>query len=300
MGRAAQRMTPPQTYTLLDFGDGRRLEQWGPYRLARPDPTARGTPPADPGAWRSADARYEGEKGRGTWVQPARPLPESWPVDFDDVRLAVRLAPYKHTGVFPEQQQNWRWTRERARSAGRPLNVLNLFAYTGGATVSLAREGHFVTHVDASKPAIGWAKANADLNTLPGDRVRWILEDAPKFVAREIRRGRTYDGIILDPPAFGHSPSGKTWRAERDLAPLLEDCRDLLAERPAFLVLNGYAQNDTPASFHRLLSGILRARTRLTNFDIEARELNLAAPDGRELSTGIVARVAFGAGPRGR
>jgi 23S rRNA (cytosine1962-C5)-methyltransferase len=279
--------TTPGGYSLLDFGEGRRLEQWGAFRLVRPDPTARGGV-AKAGLWRAADAVYEGEKGRGRWVERGR-LPEHWAVAFDDLTLAVRLAPYKHTGVFPEQLENWRWVRERGRAAGRELSVLNLFAYTGVASVALAKDGHFVTHVDAAKPSIGWAKTNAEMNGLPGDRVRWILEDAPKFVAREIRRGKRYDGIILDPPAFGHSPTGKTWRVERDLGPLLEDCRELLSERPAFLVLNGYAQNDTPSSFHRLLSGVLRGRA-----GIEARELTLKAADGRELSTGIVARCSFG------
>ena len=284
-------MSPPGPYTLLDFGDGRRLERWGPHTLVRPDPTARGAP-ARPAAWRSPDAAYEGEKGRGRWVTRA-PLPPHWPVAFDDLRLAVRLAPYKHTGVFPEQQQNWRWTRDRARAAGRPLAVLNLFAYTGGATVALAKDGHFVTHVDAAKPSIGWAKENAALNDLPGDRVRWILDDAPAFAAREIRRGKRYDGVILDPPAYGHSPTGKTFRADRDLAPLLENCCALLSDRPAFLVLNGYAQHDTPASFHRLLSGVLRAKTALREFKINAAELDLSTPDGRTLSTGTVARCDF-------
>lgn len=285
-------MTSPGSYTLLDFGDGRRLEQWGAYRLARPDPTAGGRP-AQPRLWASADATYEGEKGKGTWATRTA-LPPQWPVEFDDVRLSVRLTPYKHTGVFPEQQENWRWARETARRAGRPLTVLNLFAYTGGATVALARDGHRVTHVDASKPAIAWAKDNAALNDLPGDAVRWMLEDAPAFVARERRRGRTYDGFVIDPPAFGHSPTGKAWRLERDLAPLLEGCCALLSERPAFLILNGYAQRDTPDSFHRLLSGVIREKAPLAKFRIDARDLALGAQDGRELSTGIVARCAFG------
>src|SRR4051812_7345514 len=148
-----------QSYTLLDFGDGKRLEQWGPHRLIRPDPTAHGAP-RSPALWQSADAVYQGAKGKGTWDQ-RKPLPDVWPVGFDDIRLSVRLAPYKHTGVFPEQQENWRWMRAAAHSVGRPLTVLNLFAYTGGATMALAKDGHFVTHVDASKPAIGGGKENA-------------------------------------------------------------------------------------------------------------------------------------------
>jgi 23S rRNA (cytosine1962-C5)-methyltransferase len=284
-------MMPQTQYTLLDFGDGKRLEQWAAVRLIRPDPAAAGAP-ADAQLWASADAIYEGEKGKGTWVTRTT-IPKDWTVQLDDLQFSVRLAPYKHTGVFPEQQQNWQWARLLARAADKPLSVLNLFAYTGGATVSLARDGHFVTHVDASKPAITWAKQNAALNELPTDRIRWILDDAPAFVARERRRGKTYDAIILDPPAFGHSPTGKAWRIERDLAPLLEQCCALLSPKPAFILLNGYAQQDTPESFHRLLTGILRAKTNLTNFKIDAKELRLVAANGRALSTGIVARCAF-------
>ncbi|MDB5318899.1 MAG: hypothetical protein JWN40_530 [Phycisphaerales bacterium] len=284
-------MIPQDTYTLLDFGNGKRLEQWGQFRLIRPDPAATGTP-TNTALWKTADAIYQGEKGKGTWAS-LTPMPKEWPIAFKDLRLIVRLAPYKHTGVFPEQQENWNWARARARQGARPLAVLNLFAYTGGATVALAKDAHFVTHVDASKPAIAWAKDNAALNALPADRIRWILDDAPAFVAREQRRGKKYDAIILDPPAFGHSPTGKAWRVERDLAPLLEDCCQLLSYNPAFIILNGYAQHDTPESFHRLLTGILRAKTNFTNFKIDAKELRLNASNGRALSTGTVARCAF-------
>lgn len=277
-------------YSLLDFGDGLRLEQWGPYRLIRPDPVAVGLP-KNPGLWESADAAYEGEKGKGAWALRTA-VPEQWTMQFDDIRMTVKLAPYKHTGVFPEQAENWAWARACAKKAARPLTVLNLFAYTGGATVALAKDGHFVTHVDASKPAVTWAKANAELNALPSDRVRWMLEDAPTFVAKERRRGKTYDAIILDPPAYGHGSGGKTWRVERDLAPLLEDCAALLSDSPSFLLLNGYAHADTPESFHRLLSGIFHTAGR-TGFTIDTKELLLHGENGDALSTGIVARCAF-------
>jgi 23S rRNA (cytosine1962-C5)-methyltransferase len=277
-------MPQPSSYTLLDFGNQQRLERWGPYRLVRPDPAAAGRP-TDPSAWKTPDATYLGEKGKGVW-RTARDLPREWPVDFDDLRLLVRLAPYKHTGVFPEQQQNWSWLRDRARAAHRPLNILNLFAYTGGATMALAKDGHRVTHVDASKPAITWAKQNATLNDIPADRIRWILDDAPTFVARERRRQKTYDGILLDPPAFGHSPTGKAWRIDRDLPPLLENCLALLTPSPAFLLLNTYAQHDTPKSLHRFLAGSLHA----TPFSIHTQELLLTTPTHRKLSTGVVAR----------
>ncbi len=279
-----------QSYFLLDFGNGLRLEQWGPYRLIRPDPTAVGMP-IDSKLWSSVDATYEGEKGKGAW-KTSRNLPTQWSVAFDDLHLSVRLAPYKHTGVFPEQLDNWRFARLHAKQSGRVLNVLNLFAYTGGATMALAKDGHFVTHVDASKPAIGWAKDNAVLNQIPNDRIRWMLEDAPLFAARERKRNKHYDAIILDPPAFGHSPSGKTWRIERDLPPLLEDCAALLSDQPAFLILNGYARNTNPQNAANLLGGILRKYV-TTPFQIEAKELMLKTEKGDALSTGIVVRVIY-------
>ncbi len=279
-------------YTLLDFGNGQRLEQWGPYRLVRPDPTAVGSP-FDPSLWTSADAQYTGEKGKGEWQKKSE-LPEHWSVDFDDLHLTIRLAPYKHTGVFPEQQENWRWARAQGQGQGRSLTVLNLFAYTGGATIALAKDGHHVTHVDASKPTIAWAKENAVINQLPPDRIRWILDDAPVFVSRELKRGKKYDAIIIDPPAYGHSPSGKTWRVERDLSPLLEECAMILSDTPAFIILNGYAKHDTPESFHRLLTGILHTKTAHKKFTINATDLKLQAQDGRFLSTGSTVRCGFG------
>ncbi len=279
------------TYALLDFGNLQRLEQWGQFRLIRPDPTAFGVP-ANPKIWDSADAMYEGEKGKGSWKEN-KVMPKEWIMEFDDLKLIARLAAYKHTGIFPEQQENWQWIRASAKKSGRSLNVLNLFAYTGGATMALAKDGHFVTHVDASKPAIGWAKENAALNAIGSDRIRWMLEDAALFVSRERKRGKKYDAIILDPPVYGHSPSGKTWRVERDLAPLLEDCAAILSDQPAFIVLNGYAHSDTPESFRRLLSGIIWTADSKKKFAIETKELMLRATDGRELSTGIVARCEF-------
>jgi 23S rRNA (cytosine1962-C5)-methyltransferase len=244
------------SYSLLDFGNGQRLEQWGAYRLVRPDPTAETVVP-HPELWATADATYEGEKGKGEW-RMKHPLPPEWNTEFADLSLVTRLAPYKHTGVFPEQQENWNWMRKKG--SGRSLYILNLFAYTGGATIALAKDGHHVTHVDSSKPAITWAKENAALNNIPEDRTRWMYEDAALFTERELKRKKTYDAIILDPPAYGHSPKGKTWRVERDLAPLLESCAMLLSDNPSFLVLNGYAQQDSAESFHRLLKGILHTK----------------------------------------
>ncbi len=279
------------SYSLLDFGNSQRLEQWSSFRLIRPDATAESVP-ARPELWKKVDAVYEGEKGKGQWIKHSE-IPEEWVTEFGDIKMLTRLAPYKHTGVFPEQEQNWQWIREQARASCRKINVLHLFAYTGGATMALALDGHSVTHVDASKPAINWAKENTTLNAVPGDRIRWILEDAAVFVAREIKRGKTYDAVILDPPAYGHSPSGKTWRIERDLSPLLEDCAALLSDQASFILLNGYAQHDTPESFHRLLTGVLRSKTHYSDFHIDAKELFLRSENGSSLSTGIVARCQF-------
>ncbi len=280
------------SYTLLDFGNGKRLEQWGPYLLVRPDPTATGAP-SNPKLWDAPDAVYEGEKGKGNWMLRSQ-LPEHWTVMFDDICLHVRLAPYKHTGIFPEQEENWRWARARSSKSEKPLTVLNLFAYTGGMTIALAKDGHAVTHVDATKTAIAAAKENAKLNHLPDTSIRWILDDASTFVAREVKRGKQYDAIILDPPAYGHAPSGKIWRVERDLAPLLEGCVTLLTEKPAFMILNGYARGDTPDSFRRLLTGVIKKNNPHRTFNIETKETKLNSVNGQTLSTGIVARVAFG------
>jgi len=281
-----------ESYSLLDFGNGERLEQWGPYVLRRPDPTSLGAAPMHPCLWESADAVYEGEKGKGAWIKKSI-LPEHWTTILGDLRLVTRLAPYKHTGIFPEQQENWSWMRGEAQKSGRVLSILNLFAYTGGASIALAKEGHAVTHVDSSRPSIGWAKENAVLNTVASDRIRWMLEDAATFASKEIRRGKHYDGIVLDPPAYGHGPTGKTWRVERDLAPLLEQCCLLLSKKPSFILLNGYAQNDTPESFRTLLAGILHATLKTSTFSMTSKELVLRSNDGRQLETGIVARVSF-------
>ncbi len=276
-------------YHLLDIGNGKRLEEWGQYRLVRPEAEALEEPVLPTEEWSRADAVFEGEKGKGQWVTPT-PLPESWPIDYGNVKLSVKLAPYKHTGVFPEQILHWDWMRDVGKKAGRPLKVLNLFAYTGAASVVLAKEGHFVTHVDASKPAIAWAKENAVLNEIPGDGIRWMVDDAAEFAARELKRQNSYDAILLDPPAFGHSPSGKMWRVERDLKPLLEICAKLLSDTPAFIVVNGYAKNQTAHSLGRLLEGILHTRFPGKPIRINSAELFLHAETGKDLTTGIYAR----------
>lgn len=276
-------------FELLDTGNGKRLERWGNYMLIRPDPQIIWQQNLSQSQWDKADAEFIGTGERGRW-QKHSAIPPFWPVYYrPDIKLLAKLTPFKHTGIFAEQASNWEWLEKVTQSSnnvGGQLKVLNLFAYTGGATMVLTRLGHYVTHVDASKPAIGWAKENQTTNKFPPDSIRWILDDALKFATREARRGEQYDGIIMDPPAFGHSPSGKTWKFNRDLPFLLEICQQLLSPNAKFLLVNGYATNSSSISLHNILEQTLANR----NGVIEYGELGLKEKTGREISTGIFAR----------
>jgi 23S rRNA (cytosine1962-C5)-methyltransferase len=273
-------------YVLLDAGRGERLEQWGPFRLRRPDPRATmgRALPAD--AWSQIDAQYHGEAGHGRWERH-HDLPDRWTIAHGGLTLVVKLAPYKHTGVFPEQIDHWHWMTQTAASASRRLAVLNLFAYTGGATMTLAKAGHLVTHVDASKPALAWARENAAANALPPDAIRWIQDDAATFVRRELRRGRRYDAAILDPPAFGRTPDGHIWRVRDQLAPLLDQVVALLAD-PLFLLINDYSREADHEQLDALVSGAFHARGVLGH--VEAGHLLLPLSGGRSLDTGQFVR----------
>jgi 23S rRNA (cytosine1962-C5)-methyltransferase len=270
-------------YRLLDTGAGYRLEQWGDYRLARPDPQAIWQRHLPESEWKKAHAIYQSHGEKGSW-QINKKLPDFWTINYRSIILKARLTPFKHTGIFAEQAANWDWMMEKLR--GRKAKVLNLFGYTGGASVVLAKAGHFVTHVDASKPAIGWAKDNHKLNGLPETTIRWILDDAAKFVAREVKRGQNYDAIIMDPPAFGHAPSGKVWKFSKDLPKLLDDCVRLLSQDASFLLVNAYATNSSPLALGNLLEDALLKKSGT----IENGELCLQQSDGRLISTGILAR----------
>jgi len=221
---------------LIDCGNGRKLERYGPFRIVRPEPQAMWAP-ASP-EWDSHATFVPGsdEEGGGRWVQH-REVPRQWELSRGPVRFHASLTPFRHLGFFPDMAPQWDWMRERAAEA----DVLNLFGYTGVGTLVLSEAGARLVHVDASKKSVEGGKANAALSGL-GDRpIRWIVDDASKFTAREVRRGRRYDGIVLDPPKFGRGPTGEVWRLEEDLAPLLADCRRLLDERSRFLVLTVYA-----------------------------------------------------------
>lgn len=284
-------------YALLDSGSGQRLEQWGTHRLARPDPQAIWRPHLHPREWERADATFEGKWHIRTT------LPKQWEIQFPlplapgeavtgdwTLHLAARLTPFKHTGIFAEQAANWEWlseqaTRLQAAAAIAEPRILNLFGYTGAASVLLAKRGCFVTHVDASKPAIGWAKENQVLNQLPEDSIRWILDDAFKFVKREAKRGSTYHGILMDPPAFGHAPNGKTWKFADDFPGLLSEAAQLLEPGASFLLVNAYATNSSSIALANVIQDLLPAE------GVRAcGELCLEQHDGRLLSTGIVGR----------
>lgn len=229
-------------YEVLDCGGGEKLERWQDVILRRPDPQAI-WPQQNPDLWAQADAWYHrSERGGGEW-EFFRRLPERWTVRYGALSFYVRPTGFKHTGLFPEQAVNWDWMDGLVRGVvaqGRPVRVLNLFAYTGGATMACACAGAQVCHVDAAKGMVQWARENRDLCGLPEERTRWIIDDALKFVQREKRRGSLYDGILMDPPSYGRGPGGEIWKLENELYGLVEACAGALTERPLFFLINSY------------------------------------------------------------
>ncbi|MCB9896889.1 MAG: class I SAM-dependent methyltransferase [Planctomycetes bacterium] len=284
---------PLDGYRLLDTGHGEKLERVGGWTLRRPDPQAMWRPRLEPEAWERSDLVFVRESDRGgRWERGprGRPAPESWEIAHAGARLLVRPTPFKHIGVFPEQSANWSFVAERlatlraARGAAERPRVLNLFAYTGAASVFAALAGAQVTHVDASKPALRWAKENAQLSGLPDDAVRWIADDALAFARREVRRGKRYDGILLDPPPYGRGPNNETWVFEEHVVALLEACAALLDAGPAFLVLSCYAVGTSPLAFVNMLADLGQG-------EIEAGELALPEEGGtRALPAGLCGR----------
>ena len=243
-----------QDYELLDTDGGEKLERWGDILLIRPDPqiiwhTGRN------GAWGKAQARYHrSAKGGGSWDALPR---EQWTISYKNLRFSIRPTGFKHTGLFPEQAVNWDWLEERIAQAGRPLRVLNLFAYTGGATLACAATGASVCHVDASKGMVRWARDNAALSGLTEKPVRWIVDDCQKFVEREIRRGNHYDGIIMDPPSYGRGPGGEVWKLEDCIYGLVETCAKVLSDNPSFFLLNSYTTGLSPSVMAYVLGSLL-------------------------------------------
>ena len=227
-------------YEVIDTGDGEKLERWGDIILRRPDPQTI-WPKGDAALWKKAQAHYHrSERGGGEWEFLTR-LPERWTVRHGELDFYVRPTGFKHTGLFPEQAANWIWMDRLIRTDGRKnLRILNLFGYTGGATLACAAAGAHVTHVDAAKGMVQWAKENRELSRLPETSFRWIVEDALRFVQREIRRGNRYDGILMDPPSYGRGPGGEVWKLENELYGLIETSAMALSEEPVFFLVNSY------------------------------------------------------------
>lgn len=249
-------------YAVIDTADGQKLERWGDYTLVRPDPQVIWNQKLSPKAWERPNAIYHrSNKGGGQWE--FIDLPKQWqihyPLEACQKELTFHLKPFsfKHTGLFPEQAANWEWMSHLIVNANRPIKVLNLFAYTGGATVACAASGAQVTHVDASKGMVSWAKENAAASGLADAPIRYLVDDCVKFVEREIRRGNHYDGILMDPPSYGRGPKGETWKIEKDIFPFLERCRLLLSNKPLFFLLNSYTTGLQPAAMNYMVNLIL-------------------------------------------
>ena len=233
-------------YELLDCGDGEKLERWGRQILVRPDPQAIWEAPRRSSAWQNPDARYlRSNTGGGHWER--RKLPEQWTVQYGELTFNVKPMNFKHTGLFPEQAVNWDFVMEKIRRAGRPIQVLNLFAYTGGATVACAAAGASVCHVDAAKGMVAWARENAAASDLADRPCRWIVDDCVKFVQREIRRGSKYDAVIMDPPSYGRGPGGEIWKLEDNVYDLITLTEQVLSDDPLFFAINSYTEGLSPA-----------------------------------------------------
>ena len=227
-------------YELLDCSGGERLERWGNVVLIRPDPQVIWNTPKEHPLWHRADARYvRSKEGGGHW-ECRRQLPEAWNINYKDLQFKISPTGFKHTGLFPEQAVNWDMMREKITGAGRSIKVLNLFAYTGGATLAAASAGASVCHGDAAKGMVHWARENAELSSLAERPIRWIVDDCAKFVEREIRRGNTYDAIIMDPPSYGRGPGGEVWKLEDQIYDLVKLCTGVLSDEPLFFLLNSY------------------------------------------------------------
>ena len=278
-------------YELLDCSDGERLERWGDVILIRPDPQIIWKDSQTAPEWDTAHARYiRSDKGGGAWDY-RRKLPESWQIKYRDLTFLVKPTGFKHTGLFPEQAVNWDYCTELIKGANRPINVLNLFAYTGGATLACAAAGASVCHCDAVKGMVDWARTNAKLSGLSDKPIRWIVDDANKFIKREIRRGTRYDGIILDPPSYGRGTNGEMWKLEDSIFGLMQDITELLSDKPLFLLLNSYTTGLSASVMSYLLQMTVGKRF---DIDIISEEIGIPVKQtGMPLPCGSTAVVKF-------
>ena len=244
-------------YQVIDCSKGEKLERWGSYLLVRPDPQVIWDTPKTDNGWRKMNGHYHrSAKGGGEWE--FFDLPEQWQIHYGNLTFNLKPFSFKHTGLFPEQAANWDWFSEKIKMAGRPIKVLNLFAYTGGATLAAAAAGASVTQVDASKGMVTWAKETAVSSGLKDAPIRWIVDDCVKFVEREIRRGNHYDAVIMDPPSYGRGPKGEIWKIEEAIFPLVQLCEKLLSDNPLFFLINSYTTGLQPAVLSYMMNTVLK------------------------------------------
>ncbi len=240
-------------YEVIDTSCGEKLERWGKYLLVRPDPQVLWDTKKEHKGWKKMNGHYHrSSKGGGEW--DFFDLPEQWTINYKNLTFNLKPFSFKHTGLFPEQATNWDWFSKKIKEANRPIKVLNLFAYTGGATLAAAAAGASVTHVDASKGMVGWAKENAKSSGLSEAPIRWIVDDCVKFVEREIRRGNKYDAIIMDPPSYGRGPKGEIWKIEESIHPFVKLCAQLLSDEPLFFLINSYTTGLAPSVLTYMIS----------------------------------------------
>ena len=277
-----------QDYSLIDTSKGEKLERWGKYTLVRPDPQVIWESDKTHAKWRDADASYKRIGGGGSWK--INSLPESWNIKYRDLTFKIAPSGFKHTGLFPEQAANWDWFSELIKNAGRPIKVLNLFAYTGGATVACAKAGASVVHVDSSKGMVQRAKENAQLSGVADAPIRYIVEDCKKFVEREIRRQNKYDAVIMDPPSYGRGPNGEVWKLEDNIDSLVALISNILSDKPLFFLLNSYTTGLSPLAMRYIVELRLPEADRI----IEAEELGLRTEvGGHILPCGSSVRVTY-------
>ncbi len=285
---------PSRNYALLDSGNGRKLERYGPYIVERPEGQAIWQPQLGNKHWKNADAVFTGDKdedGMGRWLFPKNPLGETWPLTWEShngrIDFLGRFTSFRHVGVFPEQAAHWQFMEDNILAGGRQIKLLNLFGYTGIASLVAANAGAHVTHVDASKKAIGWARENQELAGLSSKPVRWICDDAVKFCEREVRRGNHYDAIILDPPKFGRGPRGEVWQLFEALPHMIDLCRELISDTPAFVVLTSYSIRSSFFSMHELMQEVFGD----CSGQLQSGELILKTENSnRSLSTSLFSR----------
>ena len=277
-------------YTVIDTSSGEKLERWGKYTLIRPDPQVIWKTEKKNQLWRTADASYKRSRsGGGAWSD--NKLPESWVISYGDLSFRIKPMGFKHTGLFPEQAANWDWFGDLIKKSSRPIKVLNLFAYTGGATVAAAKAGAQVVHVDASKGMVAAAKENARLSGLADAPIRYIVDDCKKFIEREIRRGNKYDGIIMDPPSYGRGPTGEVWKIEENIDEFVELTANLLSDEPLFFLLNSYTTGLSASTMKYITT--VRLLSKRDGYS-EADELGLPVKNtGLALPCGSSVRVTF-------